>query len=156
MALLLISIVMASQDFVIPDTRGQWSQMATTLLVVFSALCVFAIGAAFLSRRIGSIPVLGQMTLVPPVERTEESIDKVSGKPVLVDHPDVSVGDWGVAESLLRPAGRVRFNDQSLDVVSDGSYIASGSQVRVTEISGNRIVVSEIENSEETVWKSEV
>ncbi len=154
MALLLISIVMASQDFMIPHSPGQWNQLANTLLVVFSALCVFAIGAAFLSQRIGSLPLLGRMTLNPPVEKPVVPVDKATGKPLPPVHPDVSVGDWGVAESLLRPAGRVRFQTRSLDVVSDGSFLPSGTQVRVTEISGNRIVVSEIENSDETVWKS--
>ncbi|MEE2639447.1 MAG: NfeD family protein [Planctomycetota bacterium] len=53
----------------------------------------------------------------------------------------VSVGDWGRAESVLRPAGKVRFGDQTVDVVADGSFIQPDEQVKVVEISGNRILV---------------
>ncbi len=58
----------------------------------------------------------------------------------------VGVGDWGVAESPLRPAGKAIFGDDYLDVVTDGSFVDKGKQVRVIEISGNRIVVREIED----------
>ncbi len=153
LVLLLTSFVMASQEFVVPANSGQWEQLAQTLLLVLSAVCVFVIGATFLSRRFGSIPVLGAMALKPPVDVPESLVDKKSGKPLPQTHPNVSVGDWGVAESLLRPAGRARINGISVDVVSDGSYVPAGRQIRIVEISGNRIVVSEIENSDETVWK---
>jgi membrane-bound serine protease (ClpP class) len=55
----------------------------------------------------------------------------------------VRVGDEGVADSPLRPAGRVRFDDRYADVVAD-SYVESGRPVRVIKISGNRIVVREV------------
>jgi membrane-bound serine protease (ClpP class) len=57
----------------------------------------------------------------------------------------VGIGDWGVAESPLRPAGKAIFGDAYLDVVADGSFVDKGKQVRVIQVSGNRIVVREIE-----------
>ena len=59
----------------------------------------------------------------------------------------VSVGDWGRAVSLLRPAGKARFGDRYVDVVTDGSFVNQGKQVRVVEISGNRVVVREVEET---------
>jgi membrane-bound serine protease (ClpP class) len=56
-----------------------------------------------------------------------------------------SVGDCGVAESPLRPAGRAIFGEEYLDVVTDGSYVERGRQVRIVQMSGNRIVVREID-----------
>ncbi len=149
MGLLLASVVMASQDFVWPETPGQWNQVLKSLLVVFVALTVFAVGTALLSRKIGSLPVLGRIALKPPAAEPVDVIDKETGKPRPLVHPLVSVGDWGNAESLLRPAGRARFGHRSIDVVSDGSFINPGAQVRVIEISGNRIVVAEVEESDE-------
>ncbi len=51
------------------------------------------------------------------------------------------VGDVGVSESLLRPAGKARFGGRLVDVVSQGDYIETGERVRVVERSGNRVVV---------------
>ena len=90
-----------------------------------------------------------------PTPTPAENVDKETGKPVPQSHPHVSQGDWGTTESLLRPAGRAVFRGVSLDVVSDGSYVEPGCQVRVIEISGNRIVVTEIEGDDETVWKGD-
>ena len=53
----------------------------------------------------------------------------------------VRVGDHGLADSALRPAGRVRFGDQYVDVVTDGAFVDAGAEVRVLQIRGNRVVV---------------
>ena len=37
------------------------------------------------------------------------------------------------------------FTDRDLDVVTDGSYVERGRQVRIIEMSGNRIVVREVD-----------
>jgi membrane-bound serine protease (ClpP class) len=52
-----------------------------------------------------------------------------------------AVGDAGVAESDLRPAGIARFGEQRESVVTDGEYIAAGTPVRVTQVEGGRVVV---------------
>jgi membrane-bound ClpP family serine protease len=59
----------------------------------------------------------------------------------------VQVGDWGLTESPLRPAGKARFGEEYIDVVADGSYVPAGRQVRITSIRGNRIVVREVEEN---------
>lgn len=43
----------------------------------------------------------------------------------------------------LRPAGVVSLNGERLDVVSDGSYIDKGVEVKVIEVEGSKIVVAE-------------
>jgi membrane-bound ClpP family serine protease len=50
----------------------------------------------------------------------------------------------GIALSDLRPAGIAEINKKRLDVVTDGEYIEVNTLVVVTEVSGNRIVVSKI------------
>ena len=42
------------------------------------------------------------------------------------------------------PAGKVRFESKVYDVVSDGDMIAASTQVKVVEVTGNRIVVTEV------------
>lgn len=142
--LLVASVFMASQDFVVPSNGRQWNQFLTSSLVMMCAGALFCIAAAVIIRNIGHIPIFSKLVLAPPVEETENlTPDK---KQLMTEHPSISIGDWGRSESLLRPAGRAIFAGQSFDVVSDGEFIDPGTQIRVVTIQGNRIVVSAIES----------
>ena len=55
----------------------------------------------------------------------------------------VAVGDTGVVETQLRPAGIVLFGDKRVSVVSEGQFIDKGTAVRVCRVEGTRIVVEE-------------
>ena len=48
-----------------------------------------------------------------------------------------------MAQTALRPAGKVAIGGNVYDVVSSGAFIASGDSVRVMEVQGNRIVVAQ-------------
>jgi membrane-bound serine protease (ClpP class) len=53
----------------------------------------------------------------------------------------VAIGQEGVADSDLRPAGIARFGDLRESVVTEGEYLLRGASVRVLEVRGTRIVV---------------
>lgn len=57
----------------------------------------------------------------------------------------VAVGRQGVAVSLLRPAGRARFGDKTLQVLSRAEYIESGTPIVIVQVDGNRYVVDRLE-----------
>jgi membrane-bound serine protease (ClpP class) len=57
------------------------------------------------------------------------------------------LGRVGQTTADLRPAGTARFDDELIDVVSDGTYIKSGTWVVVSEVEGNRVVVHQTEES---------
>ena len=54
---------------------------------------------------------------------------------------DTMMGQRGVAESPLRPAGAATIAGRRVDVVSDGGYIEAGSAVEVVAVRGARIEV---------------
>jgi membrane-bound serine protease (ClpP class) len=54
------------------------------------------------------------------------------------------VGQSGVTMTDLRPAGKGRFGDDILDVVSDGDFIGKNMPIRIAAQEGARIVVVEI------------
>ena len=157
--LLFASLIMASQDFVIPHTDRQWTQLTTTGLVVVCAGILFVAIAGLISSRIGTIPGLSRLVLNPETQQERDSAESGSvkndgsKKNLPPTHPDISVGDWGVAESMLRPAGRAIFAGRSFDVVSDGEFIEPDDQIRVVTIEGNRIVVVQVD-SDETTYRS--
>ena len=155
LVLIVISIFMASQDFLLPHSTRQWNQFLTMLVVFGTSLVGFIIAAVVITRRIGSLPVLNRLVLAPPdggADRGESGkptglADVSPLKPGPVVHPDVSVGDWGRTESPLRPAGRAVFAGRSFDVVSDGIYVDSGVAVKVIHVEGTRIVVVPVEEN---------
>ena len=56
------------------------------------------------------------------------------------------VGKEGRASSLLRPAGIAEIDGERVDVVSNGEPIPAGARVRVVQVDGNRVVVSQIQD----------
>ncbi|WP_407939238.1 NfeD family protein [Oceanobacillus salinisoli] len=53
------------------------------------------------------------------------------------------IGKEGVAVTSLRPSGIGEFTDERIDVVSEGSFIESGSPIKVVKVEGVRVVVRE-------------
>jgi len=144
----IISAILASQEFVIPQTANQWNQTLTTSLIMIGTGIGFVACAALISRKMGALPIFNRMVLAPPPideDDNPKTPKGKDGKPLASEHPEVSVGDWGHSESLLRPAGRAKFAGRSFDVISDGSFVEAGVQVRVVKIRGRVITVAEID-----------
>jgi membrane-bound ClpP family serine protease len=56
------------------------------------------------------------------------------------------LGKTGTALTLLRPAGSALIDDERVDVVTDGSFIAKDSRIKVISVEGTRIIVRKDEN----------
>lgn len=54
------------------------------------------------------------------------------------------IGKEGVALTVLRPSGTAIIDDERVDVVTEGGFIAKGKKVKVIKTEGSRIVVREI------------
>jgi len=52
-----------------------------------------------------------------------------------------TVGDLGVARSILRPAGKAEIAGALVDVVTEGEFLEAGSPLRVLAVEGGRVVV---------------
>jgi membrane-bound serine protease (ClpP class) len=149
--LMLAGVLMASQTFLIPETKREWEVFGTSVLVLSCSAVVFVSAAAFLSRHFGSLPIFNRLILQPaaPDAMPHAATSTDPNKPLPVLAPDnpygVDVGDWGLALSPLRPSGKARFGDRYLDVLTDGDFVERGRQVRIIEIQGSRIVVRDVE-----------
>lgn len=144
--LMFASIVLASQEFVVPATAMDWNRFFTSILVTTVVGVCFLIAAFFITRNLGNLPIFKGIVLDSDLgrETTEVALgeDKAPPSPT---HAGVSIGDWGVADSPLRPAGRVKINGRVVDVVSDGSFVDRDASIRVIKIHGNVITVTETE-----------
>ncbi len=147
--LLFFSLILASQTFVVPSTGRQLNTLTGTLLVMTLSGGVFLVLAVFLSRTLGSLPFLSRLTLVPPEpdKRRVDTPDRQEGEndPVGPPHRSgVTIGEVGITDSALRPAGKARFGKRFVDVITDGEFISKGSKVQVVDTIGSRVLVCEV------------
>ena len=148
--LILISMVLACQNFIVPRTEHDWGTLLSSSFLVLSSCAGFAVVAGVMMRYFHVIPVLNNMILAPPTSSRNDAEaggvlkdgSKSSGRAL---ESAVQVGSIGRTETSLRPIGRARFGDAFVDVVCEGDYIPRGANVRVLEISGHKVIVEAAE-----------
>ena len=106
--------------------------MVAISLVIGVGLCVFLTMKIFKAQK-GSL--WARLTL----STSQENADGYVG--VEKDLLDSMIGKEGVAETDLRPGGKVAIDDTTYDAMSDGQYIERGNRVRVTATSSGQLVV---------------
>ena len=153
--LILASLVLASQRFVIPENAQQFHTFGISLVVILLSGAAFLIVGVILTWHLGTLPILGNLVLAAPQPDENDAIDEAaasapSRNDIAAHRDGIAVGDVGIADSPLRPAGRVRFGDGFADVVTEGSFIEAGSQVKILKIRGNCILVRQVQRGHET------
>ncbi len=140
-ALVIASLVLVTLERM-PETTQDWVSVGTTVTTLGVSLLAAIVGACVLAWYLPHIPYASRLVLQPPGE-DEQGVDRdaFGGRP---DEAAALLGAIGVAATTLRPAGKVRFGDEYVDVVAEGAYVNPGARVQVVEIEGNRIVVKEV------------
>lgn len=124
----------------VPQTSTEWGDFGTTLMQYGLSLVAAGILAMFVARYLPNVPGANRLMLVPPTENPAGDAVALPG----VEEAVALLGQIGLAETVLRPAGMAKFGERYVDVVSDGGYIEAGSRVQVIEIEGNRVVVKQV------------
>jgi len=132
---ILTSLVLSLQKFTIPRYDFEVSILLRNLFVVFGSLLGATLVFMVAVRYMAGTPLLGRLVLAGA--ETAES-GYVVGSAARRD----LVGKRGVALSNLRPAGRAEIGGETMLVVADSEFIESGVAVVVTEVRGNKVVVS--------------
>lgn len=57
---------------------------------------------------------------------------------------NVKVGDIGLSHTDIKPNGKAFFNDEKMEVFSNGSYIDKDQEIQVIKINQNKIIVKPI------------
>ena len=152
--LVVTSIIMAMQDFLIPHSDRDWNMLEGSLWGIIGSLAVAFAGLALLNW------LLPKIFAAPTPDPTTQTIartgtstgmghdldpldDLLDGDPTRnfgVPQP----GQIGVVVTPLVPAGRVEIRGQFYDVVSDGTFVEVGQQVCVVQVRGNLTIVTTV------------
>jgi membrane-bound serine protease (ClpP class) len=143
----LISIaagaILAFQDFVIPDPSLPWQgEILTENIVYVLGVFFMAIIIAFLFLRY-IMPKLSVVVDGPYLDTTLKGSHADSR-----EAEGAQVGHTGVTMTHLRPSGKVKIKNQIFDGITQGEFIERETPVRISEIKGNRIIVSRIHEDE--------
>jgi len=138
--LVLVSLVLASQTFIIPQNASQFEQLPRSMFTVVAAMAGVVVGGMLLRTYLEQSPVFRRFMLAPP-----EGVAAVelSRREAVVDYTHLA-GKTGKATTPLVPAGKAVFGDEWIDVVSDGVAVERGATIEVIEVAGNRVVVREV------------
>lgn len=124
-----------------PTLPQTWDGVTEGLLtIIFSGLGA-TIGMMILARYFGSIPLFRKLILEGQPHEMATGVS--AGVGTGLDAAGVKLGDVGHTLSDLRPMGRAEFGSAVYDVTTSGGWISSGTRVRITELTGSRIVVEE-------------
>jgi membrane-bound serine protease (ClpP class) len=135
--LIIASLVLASQTFIIPANSYQLEKLKNSLLVFSGAVVTSIAAGAVIRRYLPHTPVLNRVLLAPP---SGDELAALSQREALIELGHL-VGQQGVATTPLMLSGKARFGDQLVDVIADGDAIGRGTSVTVVEVSGSRVVV---------------
>jgi membrane-bound serine protease (ClpP class) len=135
--------ILAFQDFVIPDPSLPWQGEILTenIVYVLGAFFMAIIIAVFFMRYI--MPKLSVVVDGPYLDTTLKGSHADS-----TEAENAQVGHTGVTMTLLRPSGKVKIKDKIVDGITQGEFIERATPVKITEIKGNRIIVSRIYEDE--------
>ena len=144
MLLIFLSLLMAMQGFAIPETRRQMTIFANSMSVLAFSGVAFATGAYLLRRYFGTLPLFSQLLLHPP-EASAQSAggagSATQGAGSEAERAEPAVGDRGIAHTALRPAGKGRFGNGYLNVVTDSEFVKAGEAIEIIELRGSRVFV---------------
>ncbi|MBL9095017.1 MAG: hypothetical protein JNL96_27615 [Planctomycetaceae bacterium] len=139
--LVVLSLVLASQTFVIPRNEYQMEHLRSTLLMIVGAIGGTIVTTAVMRRYLPHAPVFNRVYLAPP---SGDELAELSRRESLgaFDH---LLHAAGMSTTPLVPGGKARFGDQLVDVVSEGEFIDRGLPIEVVEVQGTRVVVRQVE-----------
>jgi membrane-bound ClpP family serine protease len=135
--MIIVSIVLASQTFVVPTNAYQLRQFPISLLMVASGMAGGLAAVAAIRRFLPDTPYFNRMMLKPPAGEERDALSRRESL-VIWDH---LLGKRGVSTTPLVPAGKAQFGDELVDVRSDGEFLPKGTPLVVADITGSIVVV---------------
>ncbi len=116
-----------------PSLPSTVEALKVAVVTVVLSMTASLLGMVMLSRYLPVMPVFHKLVPANPTPSEVNVDDPYRG--------GARVGDVGTTEGPLRPAGKARFGDILVDVVTQGEFLDSRSRIEVIERRGNRVVV---------------
>ncbi|MDR2441404.1 MAG: hypothetical protein LBE12_18745 [Planctomycetaceae bacterium] len=131
---IMVSLVLASQTFIIPQNSYQFLQLRNSLLILAVSGTGILILSNILIRTIHNANKPKDSALIQETEK--------------LAHYEPLLGQTGITITPLVPAGKAMINGEPINIVSDGELIEKGQTVKVIEVIGYKVVVRKVETTD--------
>lgn len=145
--LTLVALVMACQTFSY-DLQQNIDSLTYDLGTVGGAIASVLVFALIVNRYLPKTRLFNRMVLNPPgADDYNEHAPRLRPEYTVFGTAssggDVQglVGSRGLANTDLRPSGKIEVDGRIVEVISEGPYINAGAEVEVVSVAGNRVVV---------------
>jgi membrane-bound serine protease (ClpP class) len=129
------ALTFTTDGFEIPQYEWQYDRLREAGLTLSVALVTFAAFIFATWKILPSTPAFRQIML------SDTQLASAGFAVQSRADTEAAVGLEGVAVTYLRPAGKGRFGNQTLQVVSRGQYLPAGTPIVIVQGEGNRLVV---------------
>lgn len=140
LVMIMASIVLASQTFVVPQNEYQFRQLPIGLLALAASLGGTLVGLYLVRKLLPHAPILKRLMLSSESDDVRELRAR---REQLVDWSYLQ-GKLGKAKSQLNPSGKAMIGDELIDVSSHGEWVEPGTPIRVVEVRGNHVYVEPV------------
>ncbi|MEN1681229.1 MAG: NfeD family protein [Planctomycetota bacterium] len=138
--LVLTSLILASQTFLVPKTESQLAELRTSLATVAGSFAAMLVAAIVLRRYLPHTPLFRSIQLAPAASADRIDLDL---REAVADYAHL-VGRTGVATTDLLPSGRAEVDGELVDVITQGGLIDRGAEIQVVSAKANRVVVKAV------------
>ena len=113
---------------------------SAVMMLAYSAMTIIAVLGVFvvlyLNNSKKNATVLDELVL-------DERQQNRDGYTSVIDKSKF-LGKIGVCVTDLRPAGTIIVDNEPLDVVTEGNFVKQGSEVKIINVDGSRVMVRQI------------
>lgn len=142
-ALVVVSLILAGQTFILPQNEYQLGQLRASLLVVAGASLGIVAAAVLMNRWLPRAPILNQVMLAPLSDEAKKQLDRSES---LVDFGRL-LNQRGVTTTPLMPGGKARFGDEVVNVIAEGEFVSPQTTIVVVAVHGYRVMVKAVEET---------
>ncbi|HYO24353.1 MAG TPA: hypothetical protein VEQ85_05330, partial [Lacipirellulaceae bacterium] len=135
--MVLFSLVLASQTFVVPHSQAELEQLTRSMATIVAAGIAMIVLAVASRRYLPSAPIFNRLVLEPPAPEDRVTL---SHREAVADYAHLE-GRRGEAVTDLLPAGKALIDDELVDVIAQGEPMDRGAALVVVSAHANRVVV---------------
>lgn len=150
--LLILGIVLIILEFFVPGgivgILGVLSVIGSLLMAGYNPMhMALSLGIAFVVALVVAIILFRRVGLNKGIFRKvilRDQLDTEQGYNSYDDREEL-IGKKGVAVTPLRPSGIGEFDEERIDIVTEGSFINRGKQIIIVKVEGVRVIVREMD-----------
>jgi membrane-bound serine protease (ClpP class) len=144
LVLIAFSLIFSMQDFIFPRFGWEWNLMGRNAMVVVFALIAAITGIAVIALLGPKTKIFDRIMLKTQISETASDGGGWKDDGGVESDYNALLGKTGKTVTVLRPIGKALVDGETYQVEADSSFIEAGTEVKVTKIKGNTIVVRSV------------